>query len=105
MGEETKILKRGHQLGQGVGALKRGGTGAPYKLSVLTLEFPWVSHNFQGCKLVFSGFSGGKLTNLKIPGFFLTKQAYSQPCLFWIFSGTAKFIQKVCLTLCCILIK
>ena len=32
-GGETKILKRGCKLGQGVGALKRGGAGTSLRLS------------------------------------------------------------------------
>ena len=35
-GGETKILKRGCKLGQGVGALKRGGLEPPYELRLST---------------------------------------------------------------------
>ena len=37
-GGETKILKRGDKLGQGVGALKRGELEPPYELSI-TIAF------------------------------------------------------------------
>ena len=30
-GEETKFLKKGGKMGQGVGALKRGGAGTPLR--------------------------------------------------------------------------
>ena len=41
-GGETKILKREGKLGQGVGALKRGGLKTPYKL--------WLNAGFPSCK-------------------------------------------------------
>ena len=41
-GGETKILKRGGKLGQGVGALKRGVLEPPYKL--------WLNAGFPSCK-------------------------------------------------------
>ena len=40
MGGETKILKgRGGKLGQGVGALKKGGSADPLQLCKLLLDF------------------------------------------------------------------
>ena len=41
-GGETKILKRGNKLGQGVGALKRGGLESPYEL--------WLNAGFLSCE-------------------------------------------------------
>ena len=41
-GGETKILKRGGKLSQGVGAFKRGGLEPPYKL--------WLNAVFLSCK-------------------------------------------------------
>ena len=41
-GRETKILKSGGKLCQGVGALKRGGLESPYEL--------WLNAGFPSCK-------------------------------------------------------
>ena len=48
MGEETKILKRGHQLGQGVGALKRGGDWSPLQTIVFDLGISMGITQFPG---------------------------------------------------------
>ena len=47
-----------------------------------------ILQNYQEWKLVFSGISKGKVTNLRMPGF-LFKTVYLQPSPVWIFSGIA----------------
>ena len=47
-----------------------------------------ILQNYQEWKLVFSGISKGKVTNLRMPGF-LFKTVYPQPSPVWIFSGIA----------------
>ena len=62
--------------------------------------WPWnfqgMSHNFaefpgEGEALFFSRISTSKVTNLKIPGFFLKRYILKPPV--WIYAGIAKFIE------------
>ena len=70
-------------------------------------EFPWVlvfefgiskgCHtillNFQESKLVFSGISNGKVTNLKFPGGFQKIISPTSPV--WFFSGIAQYVMLI----------